>query len=49
VILACVRKYRPDMAFGDMLLMMLPCSIVFLIVWTTLLVGFFILGIPLGI
>jgi aminobenzoyl-glutamate transport protein len=49
VILAFMRKYRPDMAFGDMLLIMLPYSIAFLLVWTALLVGFFTLGIPLGI
>ena len=48
VILAFMRKYRPDMGFGDMLLIMLPYSIAFLLVWTALLVGFFVLGIPLG-
>jgi aminobenzoyl-glutamate transport protein len=48
VILAFMRKYRPDMAFGDMLLIMLPYSAAFLLVWTALLVGFFTLGIPLG-
>ncbi|MEM9304108.1 MAG: AbgT family transporter [Pseudomonadota bacterium] len=49
VILAFMRKFRPDMGFGDMLLIMLPYSIAFLLVWTTLLVGFFTLGIPLGL
>ena len=48
VILAFMRKYRPDMGFGDMLLIMLPYSIAFMLVWTTLLVAFFTLGIPLG-
>jgi len=48
VVLAFMRKYRPGFAFGDMLLMMLPYSVVFLLVWTVLLVGFFVLGIPLG-
>ena len=48
VILAFMRKYKPGMAFGDMLLIMLPYSIVFMIVWTALLVAFFVLGIPLG-
>ncbi|NDY95988.1 AbgT family transporter [Wenzhouxiangella limi] len=48
VILAFMRKYRPDMGFGDMLLIMLPYSIAFMLVWTTLLVAFFVLGIPLG-
>ena len=49
VILAFMRKYRPDLSFGEMLLIMLPYSIAFLLVWTTLLVGFFVLGIPLGL
>jgi aminobenzoyl-glutamate transport protein len=48
VILAFMRKYRPDMAYGDLLIMMLPYSIAFLLVWTVLLVGFFAFGIPLG-
>jgi aminobenzoyl-glutamate transport protein len=49
VILAFMRKYQPDMGFGDMLIMMLPYSLAFLAIWTSLLVGFFALGIPLGI
>ncbi|MEM1173269.1 MAG: AbgT family transporter [Pseudomonadota bacterium] len=49
VILAFMRKFRPDMGFGDMLLIMLPYSMAFLLVWTALLVGFFTLGIPLGV
>ena len=48
VILAFMRKYQPEMSFGDMLLIMLPYSIAFLLIWTSLLVGFFVLGIPLG-
>jgi aminobenzoyl-glutamate transport protein len=36
------------MSFGDMLIMMVPYSAAFLVVWTSLLVGFFALGIPLG-
>jgi len=48
VILAFMRKYRPDMGFGDMLLIMLPYSGAFLLVWTALLVLFFAFGIPLG-
>ncbi|NKI35565.1 AbgT family transporter [Wenzhouxiangella sp. XN79A] len=49
VILAFMRKYRPDMGFGEMLMIMLPYSMVFLAVWTALLIGFFTLGIPLGV
>jgi len=48
VILAFMRKYKPDLSFGDMILMMVPYSVAFLIVWTALLVGFFAFGIPLG-
>ncbi|MEA5446692.1 AbgT family transporter [Gammaproteobacteria bacterium AB-CW1] len=48
VILAFMRKYKPEMTFGDMLLIMVPYSIAFLLVWTALLVGFIVLGIPLG-
>jgi aminobenzoyl-glutamate transport protein len=48
VVLAFMRKYRPDYAFGDLLLLMLPYSIAFLLAWTLLLVGFFALGLPLG-
>lgn len=48
VILAFMRKYKPDLTFGDMIIMMLPYSIVFLLFWTALLVGFFTIGIPLG-
>ena len=48
VILAFMRKFRPNMGFGDMLLIMLPYSIAFLLVWTALLVTFFMFGIPLG-
>ena len=48
VILAFMRKYRPGLGFGDMLLVMFPYSIAFLLVWTALLVAFFAFGIPLG-
>jgi len=49
VILAFMRKYKPGMGFGEMLMIMLPYSMVFLVVWTALLIGFFALGIPLGV
>lgn len=48
VILAFMRKYKPDLSFGDLIGMMLPYSVVFLLFWTTLLVGFFAMGIPFG-
>lgn len=49
VILAFMRKYKPEMGFGDMLIMMVPYSLAFLVVWSLLLVGFFAFGIPLGV
>ncbi|ODU45213.1 AbgT family transporter [uncultured Aquimonas sp.] len=48
IILAFMRRYRPELSFGEMLLMMVPYSAAFLVVWTTLLVGFYVFGIPLG-
>jgi aminobenzoyl-glutamate transport protein len=48
VILAFMRKYKPDLTLGDMIGMMIPYSVVFLVCWTLLLVGFFAFGIPLG-
>lgn len=48
VILAFMRKYKPDLSFGDLIAMMVPYSIVFLIAWSSLLVAFFTFGIPLG-
>jgi aminobenzoyl-glutamate transport protein len=49
VILAFMRKYKPGMTFGDMLLIMVPYSITFLIIWTALLIVFFATGIPLSL
>ncbi|MEM9102905.1 MAG: AbgT family transporter [Pseudomonadota bacterium] len=48
IILAFIRKYKPNFAFGELIIIMLPYSFVFLIFWTLLLIGFFALGIPLG-
>ena len=48
VILAFMRKYKPDITFGDMMVLMMPYSIAFLIAWSGLLVVFFSLGIPFG-
>lgn len=48
VILAFMRKYKPELTLGDMIGMMIPYSVVFLLAWTALLVGFFAFGIPLG-
>lgn len=48
VVLAFMRKYKPEMTFGDMLILMVPYSLWFLTVWTGLLVVFYLFGIPLG-
>ncbi|MFD2179463.1 AbgT family transporter [Veronia pacifica] len=48
VILAFMRKYKPDLSFGDVIAMMVPYSAAFLTVWTTLLIFFFTFEIPLG-
>ncbi len=48
VILAFMRKYKPELTFGDLIVTMLPYSITFLIFWSALLIGFFAFGIPLG-
>ncbi|KZN47221.1 AbgT family transporter [Pseudoalteromonas luteoviolacea] len=48
VILAFMRKYKPDLSFGEVIAMMVPYSVAFLIFWTSLLVGFFAFNIPFG-
>ena len=48
IILAFMRKYNPQLTFGEMIAMMVPYSLAFMVVWIALLVGFFSLGIPLG-
>ncbi|MDT7525073.1 MULTISPECIES: AbgT family transporter [Pseudidiomarina] len=48
IILAFMRKYNPQLTFGEMIAMMVPYSLAFMLVWTALLVAFFSFGIPLG-
>jgi len=48
IVLAFMRRYRPELSFGDMIIMMFPYSMAFLVTWTALLLGFFMLGLPLG-
>lgn len=48
VILAFMRKFKPELSFGDMIIMMVPYSAIFMIYWTALLITFFAFGIPLG-
>lgn len=49
IILVFMRKYKPKYTLGDMIKLMMPYSIAFLISWTILLIGFFTFGIPLGL
>ncbi|WP_062260950.1 AbgT family transporter [Endozoicomonas arenosclerae] len=48
VILAFMRKYKPDLTIGDMIGIMMPYSIAFMSIWTAVLIGFFAFNIPLG-
>ena len=48
VILAFMRKYKPEMTIGDQIAIMMPYSIAFMLVWTILLVTFFVTGLPMG-
>ncbi len=49
IILVFMKKYKPEYTLGDMIKLMLPYSIAFLIVWTVILIGFFVFKIPMGI
>ena len=48
LILIYIRKYKPEYSVGDLVALMFPYSSAFLVMWTTLLIIFFTLGIPLG-
>lgn len=48
IVLAFMRKYWPEMTLGDLILLMLPYSIVFLLGWTGLLVLWYVAGLPFG-
>ena len=49
IILVFMKKYKPEYTLGDMIKLMFPYSVAFLIAWTLLLIVFFMFGIPLGI
>ncbi len=49
LIVVFCRKYVKDSGIGTLLAMMLPYSATLLVVWTAFLVGFWALGIPLGV
>jgi aminobenzoyl-glutamate transport protein len=48
VILAFARRYVPGFSLGELFILMFPYSIAFLLVWTSFLIAFFALGLPLG-
>jgi aminobenzoyl-glutamate transport protein len=48
VVVYC-QRYVTTTGIGTLTAMMLPYSLTFLVVWTIFLVGYFLLGIPLGI
>ena len=48
IVLALVQKYVKGSGMGTLIAMMLPYTVVFSIVWGILLVGWLLLGIPLG-
>ena len=48
VIIAFAKKYDEDIGIGTLVSTMLPYSLLFLVFWTILLIGWFILGLPLG-
>lgn len=48
LIIAFVQRYSKDAGMGTLLSLMLPYSVVFFIVWTIFLVGWYLLGLPVG-
>ena len=48
IILAVFQKYRPNAGLGTLIALMIPYSIVLALLWTTLLVIWYLLGLPLG-
>ena len=49
IILIFMKKYKPEYTLGDMIRLMAPYSLVFLISWTILLLIFFKFNISFGI
>ena len=49
IILVFMQKYVPKGGMGTLISLMLPYTIAFSIVWTVLLLGWLVLGLPLGL
>jgi aminobenzoyl-glutamate transport protein len=48
LIVAFMQKYEPKAGIGTIIATMLPYSLIFLIVWSVLLVVWMLLGLPIG-
>ncbi len=48
VLLVFMQKYVPKAGIGTLVSLMLPYSVVFLIVWTIMIVAWTLIGVPLG-
>ncbi len=48
LIVAFMKKYADDAGIGTVVATMLPYSFTFFVVWTVLLIGWLLLGLPLG-
>lgn len=47
-VLATMRRYRPEAGVGQLITMMIPYSVLFVVSWTLLLLLFYALGLPIG-
>ncbi|RYG73728.1 AbgT family transporter [Lentibacillus lipolyticus] len=48
IVLAFMKEYDKKAGLGTLMALMLPYSLIFLVIWTILLLGFAFLGIPFG-
>lgn len=48
LIVAFMKRYEKDAGIGSMIATMLPYSVVFFLVWTFMLIAWFLLGLPVG-
>jgi aminobenzoyl-glutamate transport protein len=48
LVIAFMKKYRPDAGIGTVVATMLPYSVVFFIVWTVMLIIWFLFDLPVG-
>ena len=49
LILVYMRKYKPKYSVGDLIGLMFPYSMTFLVLWSVILIAFYVFGIPLGV